>query len=143
MQRLTSRRARPARVSDAAAIAELVNGFAAEGLMLPRTVEMIALAIDDYVVITNDRGRLRACGALREYSPSVAEVAAIAVARDAQGLGLGREVVRAVEALAIRRGIGEVFALTLAPGLFEALGYGVVDRAAYPEKMRRDCARCP
>jgi amino-acid N-acetyltransferase len=48
-----------------------------------------------------------------------------------------------VEALARVRGIGELFALTLIPRFFEAMGYAVVDRARYPEKMRRDCVGCP
>ena len=67
------RRARP---GDAVAISRLNNTFANEGQMLKRTPEMIALAIDDYVVVQNSAGTLLACGALKEYSPSVAEVAA-------------------------------------------------------------------
>jgi N-acetylglutamate synthase-like GNAT family acetyltransferase len=60
----------------------------------------------------------------------------------AQGLGLGRRVVTAVEDLAAKRGVPEVFALTLEPAFFEALGYLRVDRARYPEKIRRDCIAC-
>lgn len=133
------RRARP---GDAVAISRLNNTFANEGQMLKRTPEMIALAIDDYVVVQNSAGALLACGALKEYSPSVAEVAAIAVSKDAHGKGLGRAIVRAVEALARKRGIFDVFALTLQPEFFAAIGYERVDRARYPEKIRRDCLGC-
>jgi N-acetylglutamate synthase-like GNAT family acetyltransferase len=133
------RRARPA---DAAAISRLNNTFASEGQMLKRSPEMIALAIDDYVVVQNSSGQLLACGALKEYSPSVAEVAAIAVAKEAHGKGLGRAIVSAVEALARKRGIYDVFALTLQPEFFTAIGYERVDRARYPEKIRRDCLGC-
>jgi len=133
---------RPAREGEAEEIARLNNIFAAEHLMLRRTPEQIALEIDDYLVAVNPWGRIVACGALKEYSPSVAEVAAIAVAREAQGNGLGRDVVAAVEALAIKRGVLHVFALTLQPAFFEALGYQRVDRARYPEKIRRDCLAC-
>lgn len=133
---------RRARVDEADAIARLNNFFADQHLMLRRTPEMIRMAIDDYLVAVDAHGRIRACGAIKEYSPSVAEVAAIAVAADAQGLGLGRRIVAAVEELARRRGIPEVFALTLEPGFFEALGYARVDRARYPEKIRRDCVGC-
>ena len=133
------RRARPA---DAAAISRLNNTFANEGQMLKRSPEMIALAIDDYVVVQNAAGQLLACGALKEYSPSVAEVAAIAVSREAHGKGLGRTIVSAVEALARKRGIYDVFALTLQPEFFAAIGYERVDRARYPEKIRRDCLAC-
>lgn len=133
---------RRAREGDAEAIAQLVAVFAAEALMLKRTPEMVKLAIDDYVVAVNPRGDIVACGALKEYSPSVAEVAAIAVSRDAHGNGLGKAIVRAVEALAIKRGIYDVFALTLQPAFFAAIGYQRVDRARYPEKIRRDCLGC-
>jgi N-acetylglutamate synthase-like GNAT family acetyltransferase len=133
------RRARP---QDADAISRLNNTFADEGQMLKRSPEVIALAIDDYVVVQNGRGELLACGALKEYSPSVAEVAAIAVSRDAHGKGLGRAIVRAVEALARKRGIHDLFALTLQPDFFAAIGYERVDRARYPEKIRRDCLGC-
>ena len=134
------RRARP---QDAVAISRLNNSFANEGLMLLRTPEMISLAIDDYIVVQGPSGEILACGALKEYSPSVAEIAAIAVSRDARGQGLGRAIVHAVEALARMRGIYDVFALTLQPEFFAAIGYQRVDRARYPEKIRRDCLRCP
>lgn len=133
---------RPARPSEADAIARLNNHFADQQLMLRRTPEAIELSIADYMVGVDDHDRILACGALKEYSPSLAEVAAIAVSPDAQGLGLGRRVVGAVEALARQRGVPEVFALTLEPKFFEALGYERVDRARYPEKIRRDCIGC-
>ena len=133
---------RPARESEAAEIARLNNIFAAEHLMLRRTPEQVALTIDDFVVAVDSRGRIMGCGALKEYSPSVAEVAAIAVAREAQGNGLGRDIVAAVETLAMKQGVLHVFALTLQPAFFEAIGYQRVDRARYPEKIRRDCLGC-
>jgi N-acetylglutamate synthase-like GNAT family acetyltransferase len=133
---------RPAREAEATEIARLNNLFAADHLMLRRTPEQVAVAIDDFLVAVDPRGRILACGTLKEYSPSVAEVAAIAVAPDAQGNGLGRDIVAAVEALAVKRGILHVFALTLQPAFFEAIGYQRVDRARYPEKIRRDCLGC-
>lgn len=136
---LILRRARP---QDAAAISHLNNIFADEGQMLKRSPEMISLAIDDYIVVQHSAGELLACGALKEYSPSVAEVAAIAVAKGAHGKGLGRAIVSAVETLARKRGIYDVFALTLQPEFFGAIGYLRVDRARYPEKIRRDCLGC-
>ncbi|MDB4916107.1 MAG: GCN5-related N-acetyltransferase [Gemmatimonadetes bacterium] len=133
---------RRARAADAGAISVLNNTFADDGQMLRRSPEVISLAIDDYVVVQNAAGVLLACGALKEYSPSVAEVAAIAVSKDAHGRGLGRAIVTAVEELAVKRGIHDVFALTLQPAFFSAIGYQRVDRARYPEKIRRDCLGC-
>jgi amino-acid N-acetyltransferase len=135
-------RIRRARSSDADEIARLISIFAAEALMLKRTPSMVELAIDDYVVATDAHGHIVGCGALKEYSPSVAEVAAIAVSRDVHGCGVGRAIVNAVEQLAGKRGIYDVFALTLQPEFFSAIGYQRVDRARYPEKIRRDCLGC-
>jgi N-acetylglutamate synthase-like GNAT family acetyltransferase len=133
---------RAARPGDVDAIVALINGYAAARVMLPVHRDAIMLALHDFVVAVDGRGRVLACGALKEYSPSLAEVASVAVADGMQGVGLGSAVVRAVEALAMVRGTEEVFALTLTPRFFEALGYGVADRARYPEKIRRDCLGC-
>jgi amino-acid N-acetyltransferase len=134
---------RGARDCDVASIVSLVNGYAAEAIMLYRTPESVRMALHDFVVAVDSDNRMLACGALKEYSPSLAEVASVAVARDAHGRGLGKLVVDAVERLAAKRGIDELFALTLTPKFFEASGYAVVDRALYPEKIRRDCLKCP
>lgn len=133
---------RPAQPGDIDGITALINEFSEQGLMLPKTPDAIAAALGDFVVGADEHGRVVACGALREYSTSLAEVSSLAVLAQAHGRGLGRRIVAEVERLARRRGIGEVFALTLAPDFFRALGYSVVGRGLYPEKIRRDCASC-
>jgi amino-acid N-acetyltransferase len=134
---------RPARMCDVIGIEELINGYAAERLMLPRTAESIELALDDFVVATDVHDHVLACGALKMYSPSLAEVASVAVARGMHGRGLGTMVVPEVEQLAHARGVAELFAITLTPQFFESLGYERSDRSLYPEKLRRDCSTCP
>jgi amino-acid N-acetyltransferase len=128
---------RPACLADVAEIHELVERYAAEGLMLPRTPDEISVAIDSYVVVVDQNDRVKACAALYEYSPSLAEIGCVAVAPDAQGLGLGSMAVRGAEAIARRRDIGELFALTLADGFFQSLGYAETTVARYPEKLAR------
>ena len=134
---------RPARESDVAGIVALINGYAAEAIMLYRSPGSVRMTLHDFVVAVGASGAVIACGALKEYAPSLAEVASVAVARDAHGLGLGSAIVAEVERLARKRGIDELFALTLTPKFFESAGYVVTDRALYPEKIRRDCLRCP
>ena len=135
-------RVRRARLADASSISDLVNGFAAEDVMLPRTAEDVSLAIDHYFVAEDERARVLACAALREYSPSLVELVSVAVAREAHGHGLGRRVVEAAEGLALKRGYTELFAHTLTPEFFAALGYEVVERDLYPEKRCRPHTAC-
>lgn len=132
--RTTVRRATRA---DAAEIHELVSEYAALGLMLPRTLQQVAARIDNYVVSTDASGRVVACAALEEYSPSLAEVSSVAVAASHQGKGLGSQVVLGVERLARSRDIEELFALSLTDNFFLSLSYKPTTISRYPEKLAR------
>jgi len=122
---------------DAGAILELVEQYAAQGLMLPRTFEQVAGRIDNYVVATDSAGRIVACAALEEYSPSLAEVSSVAVAPSHHGRGLGTQVVLGVERLARTRDIEELFALSLTDNFFLSLSYKPTTISRYPEKLAR------
>jgi amino-acid N-acetyltransferase len=120
-----------------AAIHALVRRYAAQGALLPRTPRDIQAAISDYVVVVDANRRVLACAALAAYSASLAEVSSVAVAKSAQGLGLGSMAVRGVEAAARERGIIELFAMTTAEAFFESLGYQRSSVEEYPEKLAR------
>jgi amino-acid N-acetyltransferase len=123
--------------ADAPQILELVSQYAAQGLMLPRTLEQIAARIDNYVVASDASGHVIACAALEEYSPSLAEVSSVAVAPTHHGKGLGSQVVLGVERLARARDIDELFALSLTDNFFLSLAYEPTTVARYPEKLAR------
>src|SRR3954467_75196 len=116
---------------------DVASQSAAEGLMLPRTFEQIASRIDSYVVSADASGQVVACAALEEYSPSLAEVASVAVAATHQGKGLGTQVVLGVERLARSRDIEELFALSLTDNFFLSLSYKPTTISRYPEKLAR------
>jgi amino-acid N-acetyltransferase len=126
---------RAAHSSDVDGIVALVSTFAPAGLMLPRSIAQVARELDNYVVATDRTGHVLACAALTEYSPSLAEVSAVAVAPSQHGKGLGSLVVKGVEAVAMTRQYAELFALSLQDGFFAALGYETADVNQYPEKL--------
>jgi amino-acid N-acetyltransferase len=123
--------------ADAGQILELVSEYAAQGLMLPRTLDQVASRIDNYVVATDASGHVIACAALEEYSPSLAEVSSVAVAPSHHGKGLGSQVVLGVERLARARDIDELFALSLTDNFFLSLAYEPCSVGRYPEKLAR------
>jgi amino-acid N-acetyltransferase len=127
---------RTASRADVDQIWELVSAYAAEGLMLPRTREQVAMNIDNYVVASSE-DRIVACAALEEYSPSLAEVSSVAVVRAEHGNGLGTDVVLGVERLARAREVGELFALSLNDRFFLSLDYEQTPISRYPEKLAR------
>jgi amino-acid N-acetyltransferase len=128
---------RRAKLTDIKEISELVNGYAAQGSMLPRSMADIAARLENYVVASDDFGRVIACAALEEYSPSLAEVSSVAVAPSEHGKGLGTQVVRGIERLARSREIEELFAMSLTGNFFESMGYEQTAIARYPEKLLR------
>jgi amino-acid N-acetyltransferase len=123
--------------ADTAQILQLVTRYAAQGLLLHRTFEHVAVRIDNYVIATDSAGRVVACAALEEYSPSLAEVSSVAVAAAHQGKGLGSQVVLGVERLARARDIEELFAMSLIDDFFLSLSYKPTTISRYPEKLAR------
>jgi amino-acid N-acetyltransferase len=132
------RRAQP---HDASAIHALLETHVAQGKVLPRTLDQVHRAIRDFVVAV-DGERIVGCGALRLYSDTLAEVAALAIAADWQGRGVGRRIVETLKTEAAELGIARVLALTLEEGFFHRLGFRTVDIGTFPEKIERDCASC-
>ncbi|MEO0974358.1 MAG: arsenic resistance N-acetyltransferase ArsN2 [Pseudomonadota bacterium] len=64
-------------------------------------------------------------------------IRSVAVTPAERGRGLARRLVSALEALARRRGIGELYLLTeTAEGFFNALNYATRERATVPDAFR-------
>src|ERR1022692_3545651 len=80
---------RKAGMHDIGPILGLINGYAAKGIMLPRTELEVSEDIRDFSVIVT-AGRLVGCGALHFYTPSIGEIRSLAVAEDAKTHGIGR-----------------------------------------------------
>ena len=133
---------RPARVADMLQVEPLINGFARQELMLPKTIEQLSRNFREFVVAERD-GRVLGCAALRVYTPQLAELGSLAVSQSAQGLGLGAKLVAAVEEQAELHGIGTVFALTLQDVFFHKQGYRTVPKEMFPLKVWADCRACP
>jgi len=124
------------------ALLHLINGYAAQGIMLPRTEFEMAENIRDFTVAEED-GCTAACGALHFYTPSTGEVRSLAVDPQARNRGLGRTIAVALESEARQCNLESVFAFTYVPEFFRKLGYVKVDRSQLPLKAWKDCMRCP
>ena len=133
---------RKATMRDIPDLLALINGYAEQGIMLPRTECELAESIRDFVVAVQN-GRLMACGALHYYTTTAAEIRSLAVHPDAKRSGLGRAVCQWLEREADETGLCSLFAFTYVPDFFARLGYRQVDRGMLPGKAWKDCLRCP
>jgi amino-acid N-acetyltransferase len=133
---------RPARIADMPQVEPLINGFAARGLMLPKTLDHLNRSFREFVVAVDPSGQVLGCAALRVYTAQLAELGSLAVDERAHGLGVGRKLVDGIEAEARLLGVGTVFALTLQDGFFHRLGYRTVPKEMFPLKVWADCRNC-
>jgi amino-acid N-acetyltransferase len=133
---------RKAAMRDIPQILELINSYATQGVMLPRSDFELAESIRDFTVAVAD-GRLIGCAALHFYTPLAAEVRSLAVVPGEKGRGIGRSLVGALETEARECELASIFAFTYVPGFFAKLGFEEVDRGLIPLKAWKECLRCP
>ena len=133
---------RKARMRDIAAILDLINGYAAKGIMLPRTEFEMSENIRDFTVVTarGPRARLRRAALLqpdRGRDPLAGGCRGSQSARrgPATGGGAGRG--------SRRLRLDAVFAFTYVVEFFRKVGFSEVERGELPLKAWKDCLRCP
>src|SRR5690242_11513127 len=134
--------ARKAVMHDIPLILDLINGYAARGVMLPRTEFEMSEAIRDFTVVLRG-GELLGCGALHFYTPTFGEIRSLAVQERAKTHGVGRKLVEALVREAIDYELDAVFAFTYVVEFFQKVGFHVVERGVLPLKAWKDCLRCP
>ena len=133
---------RKAVMHDIPPILDLINGYAAKGLMLPRTEFEVSEAIRDFTAVSLD-DELLGCGALHFYSPTLGEIRSLAVHERAKTQGVGRKLVEALVDEAQEYELEAVFAFTYVVEFFRKVGFHEVERGALPLKAWKDCVRCP
>lgn len=133
---------RKAAMQDIPALLELINGYAAKGIMLPRTEFELSENMRDFMVAYAG-SQLVGCGAMHFYSPTMGEVRSLAVAESHKTHGIGRMLVDSLVYEAKLYGLDAVFAFTYVPGFFARLGFNEVERGELPLKAWKDCLRCP
>ena len=138
-QRLTVRKAA---MYDIPPILDLINSYAARGIMLPRTEFEMSEAIRDFIVVMQGQ-ELLGCGALHFYSPKLGEIRSLAVHESAKTKGVGRILVESLVREADMYDLDVVFAFTYVVEFFNKVGFHVVERGFLPLKAWKDCLRCP
>jgi amino-acid N-acetyltransferase len=133
---------RPARVGDVPRISALINGYAAQGLMLPKTDAQLYNNVRDFVV-ADVEGQIVGCAGLKVTWHDLAEIISLAVAPEYQGRGVGKALCLPLIAEARVLGIPTVFALTYQIAFFRRLGFEVVPKPTLSQKVWQDCVVCP
>ena len=132
---------RAAAIADVPAIHHLLEIYAHNGNLLPRTMSELYRHLRDFFVIEIDR-RVVAIGALEIFTEDLGEVRSLVVDAAYERRGFGRLIVQRIIAEARNIGLRRVMALTYVPEFFHKLGFKTVSMGSLPEKVWSVCVKC-
>lgn len=135
---------RHATFAEVEAMFTLINDFAAEGLMLPKSYSTLYEILPEFVVAVEvETGKVAGCGALHCTWAELAEIRSLAVSKDFQRRGIGGEIVKRLLEDGKKLGVKKFFTLTYNTDFFASVGFEIVPKETLFSKIWADCLSCP
>ena len=128
--------------SDVKEIYSLIEVYAKEGVVLPRSL----LSLYQYLqclYVVKEEGKIVGVAGLHVLGEDLAEVRSLVVSHTYAGKGIGRMLVNHVINEAAKIKVSRVISLTYETEFFQKCGFDFVNRDALPEKVWIDCRHCP
>jgi amino-acid N-acetyltransferase len=123
-------------------IQDIVNEYVKDGIILKRDDDEVAMNIRSYI-LAYDNDIPVGVGALHIFSPLLGEIRSLAVKKEYQGKGIGKQIVNKLIQEAKELGLKEVLALTYQKDFFEKLGFVEIPKESIPDKkIWADCIKC-
>jgi len=133
---------RKATVNDVKHIQSLINAYAQQDLMLPRSLNELYDNIRDFWV-DEDNKRIIGCCAWHVCWEDLTEIKSLAVEEPRQRKSIGTQLVTACIEEAKKLGSKRIFALTYKPEFFRKFGFHRVKHSELPHKVWAECINCP
>ncbi|HEX9813192.1 MAG TPA: N-acetyltransferase [Burkholderiales bacterium] len=140
-QPLTDYVVRPAAIGDVPYIHFLVENYAAQGNLLPRSMSELYRHLRDFFVVEVN-AKLAGCGALEIFTEDLGEIRSLVVDDKFKRHGFGRLLVERLLDEARRIGLRRIMALTYVPDFFHKLDFKTVPKETLPEKVWGICVKC-
>ncbi|QRG66355.1 N-acetyltransferase [Brevibacillus choshinensis] len=132
---------RQATIKDVDAMLEIVNEYAQQGLMLPRTKLSFLEHLQSFIV-AHDGDTVVGVAGLHILWEDLAEIRSLAISEKAKGMGVGKHLVLHLVEECRNLGIKRVLALTYQKAFFEKCGFWIVAKETLPQKVWKDCINC-
>lgn len=133
---------RRARLADVSRMMPLLEAYARQAEILPRTEEDVYRSIREWAV-AEAADEIVGMGSLLIMWRDLAEIRSLVVDPACQGQGIGGKIVNLLLDEARQLALERVFALTRKPGFFLKLGFQLTRIGELPRKVQRDCVFCP
>ena len=133
---------RKAKIKDIKQIQSIINTFAEQDLMLPRSLNELYDNLRDFWVFEKNK-EIVGCCALHVCWQDLAEIKSLAVIKCRQKTGIGTQLVTVCIAEAKEMGAKKIFALTYKPDFFRKFGFRKIRHVDLPHKVWAECINCP
>ncbi len=133
---------RRAQLTDVALMMPLLEEYARQAEILPRTEDDVYRTIREWVVAETDT-TIVGMGSLLVLWHNMAEIRSLVVNPAYHGQGIGRRVVALLMEEAQELRLKTVFALTRKPAFFFKIGFNLTRIEKLPRKVKHDCVFCP
>lgn len=133
---------RKARIEDIKQMQDLINFFAKQDLMLPRSLNELYENLRDFWVAV-ESNKIAGCCALHISWDDLVEIKSLAVRKNIQKRGIGSQLVLACIQEAKELGAKRIFVLTYKTGYFAKFGFKKVKCSDLPHKIWAECINCP
>lgn len=129
-------------MDEATQISGLIDIYAKQQLMLPRSVESVIEDIRNFLVAVENE-KVIGCCMISFFTTEFAEIRSVAVLQKYRNQGIGKKLISEAEEILHEEKIQYAFVLTLNEPFFKNLGYQRIDKSRFPQKIWRDCMNCP
>lgn len=119
----------------------MIEEYAQQGIMLPRSRDALRRQLQHFVVAEID-GRVVGCGSLCKLGADLVEIRSLGLREECKGKGVGSLIVDKLTDEARRQRIPKIMALTYAVDFFLKNGFSIVEKEIFPEKVWTDCVNC-
>jgi amino-acid N-acetyltransferase len=133
---------RKANIGDIIHIHKLINHFAGQDKMLPRSLSELYETTRDFLVYEEEH-KVWGCVALHMVWEDLAEIKCLAIEEAKQKRGIAGRLLKRSLAEAKELGIKKIFALTYEVSFFKKYGFGEIDKSKLPHKIWGECIKCP
>ena len=133
---------RKARISDIREIQRLINFYAKDDLMLPRSFGDLYDNLRDFWVY-EEKSKILGCCALHISWADLAEIKSLAIKKSFQKRGIGALLVDASLNEANQLGAKKIFVLTYKPNYFRRFGFKKISKEDLPRRIWTECINCP
>jgi amino-acid N-acetyltransferase len=132
---------RPATTADITSIAALCGPLIQSRVLLGKEKVELYESVQEFLVAQDSAGQIIGCGALHVMWEDLGEVRTLAVSKDHQGQGIGRQILQGLFSRAKQIGLKRLFCLTFEVEFFSKQGFKEiadtpVDPEVYAELVR-------